>query len=284
MKIMPRFSRTARIITVASGASIALWLFTWRRADHGAVEPGIYEVPVATGIRAYLMAKVNPMHLLLIDTGIPGSYTRILDRVAALGAQPPDLEAIVLTHWHRDHTGSLGALLDLAPQVLAYVHPIDAARIRSGAEGFIRMRGLVPRLLTRGGFAQRPGSLRPDQVARVRDLDPDAPPGLLADWGLTAIFTPGHTAGHIALYARERGVLFAGDALACAGRLIAAPPLFEDVKALEQSAAKLLALRPRRVLPGHAQVSPAGTISEVRSRVWDVVEMVLGLGVRARMK
>jgi glyoxylase-like metal-dependent hydrolase (beta-lactamase superfamily II) len=284
---MARFSRTARIMTIVSGIGIAAWLLTRQRTAQEALEPDIYAIPVTAGTYAYLLTKENPTRLLLVDTGVPGSERRILNCIAALGARAEHLEAIILTHWHRDHAGGLGALFDLVPHAFAYAHPIDAERIRSGTQGFIRVRGILPGLLTRGSLPQRPVELRPDQAARVRDLDPAAPPTLLADWGLTAIFTPGHTAGHIALYTSARGLLFAGDALGCFGRLVATPPLFDDEHAMEQSAAKLIALGPRRVFPGHVRPSPVGVMSTMKeissAHVWKVLETVLGLGVRAQM-
>jgi glyoxylase-like metal-dependent hydrolase (beta-lactamase superfamily II) len=62
--------------------------------------------------------------------------------------------------------------------------------------------------------------------------------------GLQVVFTPGHTAGHLALLLpRDGGVLFVGDSAAdYAGRL-SYGPVYEDVAAGEASLYRLAGLR-----------------------------------------
>jgi len=61
-------------------------------------------------------------HTVLFDTG----YTKVgvLYNMTQLGINPEDIEAIVLSHGHMDHTGALNGMLDKIPHtVQLVVHP-----------------------------------------------------------------------------------------------------------------------------------------------------------------
>ncbi|RZK88844.1 MAG: MBL fold metallo-hydrolase, partial [Hymenobacter sp.] len=62
---------------------------------------------------------------VLIDTGLPGSASKIREHAATVfGADKPPV-AIVLTHAHFDHAGSLESLAEAWPQVPLYAHPLE---------------------------------------------------------------------------------------------------------------------------------------------------------------
>ena len=44
--------------------------------------------------------------LLLVDSGWPNSWSRVVAAVAQLGRRPVDLRAVLLTHGHGDHLGA----------------------------------------------------------------------------------------------------------------------------------------------------------------------------------
>jgi 7,8-dihydropterin-6-yl-methyl-4-(beta-D-ribofuranosyl)aminobenzene 5'-phosphate synthase len=50
---------------------------------------------------------------LLFDTGSSG--TVLEHNLQEIGLQPGSIAALVLSHAHRDHTGGLGAILELQP-------------------------------------------------------------------------------------------------------------------------------------------------------------------------
>ena len=58
-------------------------------------------------------------HTVLFDTG-PGGAP-LLDNMAQLGLDPQDIDAVVLSHIHGDHTGGLGLLLGTGIQPTVYV-------------------------------------------------------------------------------------------------------------------------------------------------------------------
>ena len=71
-------------------------------------------------------------------------------------------------------------------------------------------------------------------------------------FGLQIVATPGHTAGHLAVFDADTGVLVAGDALTNPGELMGSSPQFtEDEAAAAASVRKLATLAPRTILVGH---------------------------------
>ena len=70
---------------------------------------------------------------VLFDTGQTGLLLR---NAKLLGADVAKAYAIVLSHGHYDHTGGLGAVLDIAPRATVYMHPaaIQPKFGRKGAE------------------------------------------------------------------------------------------------------------------------------------------------------
>jgi metal-dependent hydrolase (beta-lactamase superfamily II) len=58
-------------------------------------------------------------HIVLFDTGANGRI--LLSNMEALGLDPQQIEAIVLSHKHGDHTGGLDALLDTGIRPVVYV-------------------------------------------------------------------------------------------------------------------------------------------------------------------
>ena len=74
----------------------------------------------------------GPARTVLFDTGGEGDV--LMANMARLGLDPADVDAVVLSHEHHDHTGGLGEFLKANPNVTVYVP-------RSFGEGFKRTLG-----------------------------------------------------------------------------------------------------------------------------------------------
>lgn len=66
---------------------------------------------------------------VLFDTG--GDGARLLGNMSKLGLDPQDIDAVVLSHAHGDHTGGLGALLGTGVKPTVYVPASFSASFKS---------------------------------------------------------------------------------------------------------------------------------------------------------
>jgi len=139
--------------------------------------------------------------IVVVDTGLPAYRPQLERGLALLGRRTEDIEAVVVTHDHIDHTGSAATLSrELGAPV--YIH---AAERPSGRE-----RSTLPYLRHRSAWVfltHLRTSGRRELLDRVETFEDGAElPG-----GLRAIHTGGHTPGHCVFVHEPRGLLFAGD-------------------------------------------------------------------------
>lgn len=196
------------------------------------IVPGVYGIALG-GVSVFLVE--GDEGLVLIDAGMPHRDTQILSALRDLSRKPEEVRYILVTHAHVDHVGGLAALKK-ATGAVTMAHPVTAADLREGlsqrpigpAPGLVYK--LLYNLLMKNATASRAESFEVDR--EVNDGD-------VVAGGLTAVYTPGHTAGHMSyLWPRQGGVLFVGDAAAAFFRL-GYPPLFEDFDEGQRTLARL---------------------------------------------
>lgn len=187
--------------------------FEWDRANLGFVS-------------AYILARAG--EAVLVDTGVTGSEGTIESALAQAGLDWSAVGHVVVTHKHDDHQGSLGAVLDLAPDAAWYAGAGDIPQIRASKE---------PTAVGDG-----------DRVI-----------------GLDIIETPGHTPGHISVLDAVGGILVAGDAIngADGGVTGANPGFSEDMNLANASISKLAGFDYEVILFGHGEPVLSGGSSAV---------------------
>ena len=203
----------------------------------------------------------NRSRWILVDAALSG-YGRTIRAAAeerfGSGARPA---AIVLTHGHFDHVGSLEYLLD-EWDVPVYAHRLEMPYL-TGRSAYPPPDPLVGRggmtLLSR---AYPRGPI--DLSGRVRELPAD---GAVPDVnGWRWIRTPGHSPGHVSLFREIDRTLVSGDALITTRqesiaavltqrRELHGPPAYftPDWDAARDSVSTLAALSPDLLMPGHGQ-------------------------------
>jgi glyoxylase-like metal-dependent hydrolase (beta-lactamase superfamily II) len=191
--------------------------------------------------------------VVLVDAGMNSDGADIEAGLSALGAKATEIRAILLTHWHNDHSAG-AAVAQQRSGAAVYYHHADEPYF-SGATGSRGVRRWVSdRIPEVGVFVLAKGLLgestpRPVSAQHfVSDGD-----RVLDDFDVVG--TPGHTEGHVSYFYRPERTLFAGDALAVVdGRVrFMARPVTLDVPAARRSMAKCVALNPRIVCPGHRE-------------------------------
>jgi glyoxylase-like metal-dependent hydrolase (beta-lactamase superfamily II) len=191
-------------------------------------------------VSAYLIAQDE---VTVIDTGLPNHRGIILKAASQAGRKPNEVKHIVLTHHHADHTGSLSELM-AATSAKAYVHPLDAVIVRGEKPAPGPNREIIAGRILGALMARVTPRLQPVEALQETNDGDEVPTA----GGMTAIHTPGHTAGHLAfLWPQNGGVLFAGDA---AGNFFGLGPptsalgamFTEDVAAAKASFRKLAEL------------------------------------------
>jgi len=146
--------------------------------------------------------------LTVIDTGLPRSEKKILSFISSLGKSAQDVKRIIITHADLDHFGGLAAL-QKATGARTYASQIEADATANGKPS----RAIQPKgfSLRRVLFALISPFFKatPFQIHEIIAEGQTLP---VLD-GLQVVETPGHTPGHISLFAPSIGILFCGDSM-----------------------------------------------------------------------
>lgn len=213
----------------------------------------VYVVP---GVVANLYILVDADGLTLIDAGLPRSEKKVLAYVASLGKTTSDVKRIILTHSDLDHVGALAAL-QKATGARTYASQIEADAIAAGKPsrkinppGFSLQRFLLKLV---GPFFRATPFLVDETLTDGQTL-----PVL---GGLRVVETPGHTPGHISLFAPGSSILFCGDSMITNGSGIQSsrPAVTWNETKVRESVKKQAELGATIVCSGHGPVITEAT-------------------------
>lgn len=222
------------------------------------VAPGIHRLTGGV-VNFYLVEQSGG--LTLVDAGTPGDWRLFLRALDGLGRRLDDLDAVVLTHAHPDHTGFAERARREGPASV-WVHNDDVA-VAQGAKPGSSDAGLA-RYLARTEFYRTMISLSRRKGAKiipVVEVSSFAAGDVLDVPGKPrAVHTPGHTPGNAALYFEDQDAVICGDTLITHNPLTGragpqvmpsgfnrdTPQALDSLSALEHLNAEIL-------LPGHGE-------------------------------
>lgn len=220
-----------------------------------------------TQTNAYLVRSGSTS--ALIDAGWAGDAQRIDDAARSLLGTDIRPDVILLTHCHPDHAGAAGTLAEIW-DCPVWMDPAERPIATGDFAAMQAVAGPLDRwiilpLMRAMGARRRERLLGRSSLGNLaRTFRSGAGVPALPDW--EAIPTPGHTPGHVSYLRRRDGVLLTGDALvtvkvnSIAGLLsvrrgLSGPPWYTtwDRQAAASSIAKIAALEPAVVAPGHGR-------------------------------
>ena len=241
------------------------------------VAPGVHAVEGKT-VNWALIADGDA--LTLVDAGWPGYLDDVLASISEIGHRISDVEAVLVTHAHVDHIGSLPRLLE-RHRVPVLTSPVEAAHVR---REYLEQAGTVdvvknlwrPRVLPWALHMVRNGALNDPGVAEATDFGPVLDSGDVLDvpGRPVPIATPGHTSGHTAYLVPSARVLLTGDALVTGHALSATTGPQElmgffhhDRDAMTASLDVIAGVDADVIVPGHGPVlrgSPYDAVAQLR--------------------
>jgi glyoxylase-like metal-dependent hydrolase (beta-lactamase superfamily II) len=219
-------------------------------------------------------------HAAFVDVASTHSVPRLLAALEGLGLTPAEVDYVILTHVHLDHSGGAGALLRHLPSAKLVVHPRGARHM------------IDPSKLVKGSAAvfgeeevrTAYGDVVPVDAERVIE----AGEGFVLELGgrpLHFLDTPGHARHHVCIWDEASRSFFTGDTFGLAYPELASDrgafiiptttPVQFDPEALATSIDRMLQKAPRAMLLTHySQVNDVERLAgELMGQVRTLVDL-----------
>ncbi len=189
------------------------------------VRPGLWSIPVPipnNPLRYVLVyAFETDKGPYLVDAGwnTDDAFAVLCRGLTHAGFDIANVQGVLVTHIHPDHYGLAGRIREASGAWVA-LHPADAALVHDRYEEPDDLLDRVATMLRRVGAPEAElESLQRSAMPVLPFVVTTHPDVLLEDgdkpevpgWDLVAIWTPGHTAGHLCFYERNMRLMLSGD-------------------------------------------------------------------------
>ena len=178
---------------------------------------------------------------MLIDCGSGMGVEAILSNLNRLGYQATDINWIVVTHNHADHSGGAHELrLRTGAKIICSQRTASIVQIGESAMGLkaAKEQGIYPK-----DYHFIP--ITPDLIVR------DGEQIMLGELSIQFLETPGHSFDQISVYCPELEALFCSDVIFAGGKIAVQQAADFSLVELEQSIRKMSKLQITDLYPGH---------------------------------
>lgn len=202
--------------------------------DGAAMDPVEYVRVIADFVNAYVLIRGD--EVALVDTGIPGTGEQFASVLSDAGLGWDAVNHLILTHYHGDHVGAMGEVMEAASNATVYAGEADISEIEAS-----------------------------QTIQPLNDGD--------EVFGLQIIGTPGHTPGHISVLDPIGALFVAGDALTNQDGELGGPnPQFTpDMATAHDSVRKIATFTFETALFGHGEPLEGGA-SEAIAELAETLE------------
>lgn len=217
---------------------------------------------------------------VLVDAGMPHCGKEIIAAAEERFGRGRKPQAIILTHGHFDHVGSIISLVSYW-QVPVYAHPLEFPFL-TGAQAYPEPDNTVE-----GGLLAKISFVYPNEPIDISEVLQPLPANgqvpHLPEWNW--VFVPGHSPGQVALFRHSDGILIAADAFVTVKQdsfykvmiqeeEVCGPPVYltTDWQAAFESVKKLADLRPQVAITGHGTAMGADKLTnglQALVSLWD---------------
>ncbi len=189
------------------------------------VRPGLWSVPVPIPINPLRYVLVYAFETddgpVIVDAGwnTEEAWTALCDGLAEAGFDIARVRGVLVTHIHPDHYGLAGRVRDASGAWVA-LHPADAALVHDRYEAPDDLLDRIGLWLRRMGAPPDDSGMMQFASMGIRNLVTPVPPDVLLEdfdepevpgWDLVALWTPGHSPGHLCFYERGHRLMLSGD-------------------------------------------------------------------------
>ena len=217
------------------------------------ITEGVYFIPGQDDFipdsHVYVIGSSASQDLSIVDAGLMGKGGYKVGSIQKLGIKLEDVKRIIMTHTHLDHIGCLSEIREKIPHAELWVHADEAEPLENGDDRTVYGMDMF-RSMCQSQYGLAPGAF-------TFNVDRKLQGGEALEIGAMqweVLHVPGHSAGSIALYNREKKVLIPGDVV-YADYAIGRFDLHRaDGATLKDSLMRLGELDVNLLLPGHNRV------------------------------
>jgi len=189
------------------------------------VRDGLWSIPVPLPnnslryVLVYVFETDRGPYLMDAGWNTDDAFGALEAGLREVGTDVAAVQGVMVTHIHPDHYGLAGRIREASGAWIS-LHPADAELIHDRYDDPSDLLTRVAAALRRMGAPDEELDTLKNAAMPVRPLvDPVVPDVLLEDgarpevpgWDLTAIWTPGHSPGHLCFYEARHELMLSGD-------------------------------------------------------------------------